>query len=122
MSVIDKQERADRRAAQRADVAALDRLDPRPASVNDVKKRMGWGSDRATDALRGWRSRSAGTPQDPEDHTVPHSSTPVSGPEERTVTCDETNTCRRCYAEIKPHHHLCTGSTADLMADATAAS
>lgn len=39
------------------DLAALDRLDPAPASVRDVKERLRWNSQRASDALRAWRSR-----------------------------------------------------------------
>ena len=39
------------------DLAALDALDPPPASVRDVKERLSWRSERAADALREWRSR-----------------------------------------------------------------
>jgi hypothetical protein len=39
------------------DLAALDQLDPPPASVRDVKDRMRWRTDRAADVLREWRSR-----------------------------------------------------------------
>jgi hypothetical protein len=39
------------------DVAALNKLNPPPTSVRDVKKRLSWRSDRAADALREWRSR-----------------------------------------------------------------
>lgn len=38
------------------DAAEVARLDPPPQSVNDVKQRLGWGSDRASAALRFWRS------------------------------------------------------------------
>ena len=37
------------------DVAELDALDPPPRSVDDVRSRLRWGSDRATLALRAWR-------------------------------------------------------------------
>ncbi|WP_430497862.1 hypothetical protein ACQRWP_23830 [Micromonospora trifolii] len=40
-----------------ADLAELDRLDPPPKSVNDVKDRLSWGTTRAMDTLREWRSR-----------------------------------------------------------------
>jgi hypothetical protein len=42
-----------------ADVKELQRLAPAPASVRDIKDRLGWGSTRATDALREYRSRVA---------------------------------------------------------------
>jgi len=41
------------------DVAALAALDPPPESQRDVKDRMGWGSDKAAEALRVYRSGSA---------------------------------------------------------------
>ncbi|MEV8372474.1 AAA family ATPase [Kribbella sp. NPDC056861] len=44
-------------AVARADLDALDRLDPPPSSVRDVKTRLNWRSDRAAEALREWRSR-----------------------------------------------------------------
>jgi hypothetical protein len=37
------------------DVTILDRLDPKPSSVRDVKARLSWSTDRATAALRLWR-------------------------------------------------------------------
>lgn len=37
------------------DVAALDALDEPPRSKTDVARRMGWGNDRAMEALRAWR-------------------------------------------------------------------
>ncbi|MDV6293304.1 AAA family ATPase [Rhodococcus aetherivorans] len=40
------------------DVDALDALDPPPLSQRDVCKRMKWGGQRATEALRAWRERS----------------------------------------------------------------
>jgi hypothetical protein len=40
-----------------ADVIELGRMAPRPASVRDVKDRSGWGTARASDALREYRSR-----------------------------------------------------------------
>lgn len=43
--------------ASRADLEALDGLDPEPVSVRDVKERLRWRTDRAADALRLWRSR-----------------------------------------------------------------
>lgn len=41
------------------DLLGLDQLDPPPRSVRDVADRLHWGNDRATAALREWRSRSA---------------------------------------------------------------
>lgn len=41
------------------DLLALDQLDPPPRSVRDVAERLHWGNDRATGALRDWRSRNA---------------------------------------------------------------
>lgn len=38
-----------------SDAAALHRLDPPPRSVADVRKRMGWGTARASAALRDYR-------------------------------------------------------------------
>lgn len=43
--------------ASESDLAALDRLIPPPASVRDVKARLGWRSDRAAEALREWRAQ-----------------------------------------------------------------
>lgn len=42
--------------ASKEDLAALDALTPEPASVRDVKDRLGWGTDRASESLRVWRS------------------------------------------------------------------
>lgn len=39
------------------DLSSLDKLDPPPKSVRDVKERLRWGASRATEALRVWRSR-----------------------------------------------------------------
>jgi hypothetical protein len=48
-----------------ADIAALNDLDPPPASQRDVKERLGWGSNRASDGLRAWRqARSGSAPED----------------------------------------------------------
>lgn len=52
-----------------ADLATLDQLDPPPASVRDVKSRTRWSSQRATDALRVWRSRNTETV--PEEQGTP---------------------------------------------------
>lgn len=41
------------------DIAELDSLDPEPASVRDVKDRLGWGSTRASTALRAWKEHRA---------------------------------------------------------------
>lgn len=56
-----------------ADLATLDQLDPPPTSVRDVKTRLRWATQRATDALRVWRSRNTssvppeqGTPAEAE--------------------------------------------------------
>jgi hypothetical protein len=38
------------------DLATLTALDPPPKSVRDIKDRLGWGSDRATNGLQAWRS------------------------------------------------------------------
>ncbi|SIN26307.1 hypothetical protein [Micromonospora cremea] len=40
-----------------ADLAELDKLDPPPKSVSDVKERLRWGTTRAMDTLKEWRSR-----------------------------------------------------------------
>lgn len=64
------------------DLTALDQLDPAPTSVRDVKDRMSWRSDRATEALRVWRSRSRTVPGErgtPGAASVPRSRTPVLG-------------------------------------------
>ncbi|GAB4067798.1 hypothetical protein GCM10028777_24980 [Angustibacter speluncae] len=44
------------------DIAELDALAPPPASVDDVKGRLKWGSDRATRALREWRDLRSSVP------------------------------------------------------------
>jgi 5S rRNA maturation endonuclease (ribonuclease M5) len=56
------------------DLTALDKLDPEPRSVRDVKERLRWNSNRAADTLREWRSRrSRGVPgeQGSLGHTPP---------------------------------------------------
>lgn len=59
-----------------SDLAALDALDPPPESVRDVKERLRWRSDRATEALRVWRSRSQSVPgeQGTDVRSVPQAS------------------------------------------------
>lgn len=42
------------------DALTLDQLDPKPASVRDVQKRMNWQTARAGSALRKWRERQTG--------------------------------------------------------------
>jgi hypothetical protein len=44
------------------DIAELDSLDPEPASVRDVKARLGWGGTRATKALAAWKEHQAARP------------------------------------------------------------
>lgn len=39
------------------DVVALNALEPPPASIRDVRARMGWGATRAGAALRAWREQ-----------------------------------------------------------------
>lgn len=41
------------------DLAALDLLDPPPASVRDVQERLRWRTQRSADALRHWKGRRA---------------------------------------------------------------
>lgn len=53
------------------DLAALDQLDPPPASVRDVKDRLRWRSERAADALREWRSRRSRTVPGEQGTLVP---------------------------------------------------
>jgi Bifunctional DNA primase/polymerase, N-terminal/AAA domain len=43
-----------------ADLAAIDGLDPPPVSVRDVKDRLHWGTDRASNALDQWRLKCSG--------------------------------------------------------------
>lgn len=44
-------------AAPAEDVAALQALDPEPASVRDVKERLGWGTNKASIALKVFRQQ-----------------------------------------------------------------
>ncbi|MDR6623051.1 hypothetical protein J2X81_003316 [Sinomonas atrocyanea] len=44
-------------AAPGADLAELKRLTPAPESVRDVKERLGWGTNRATIALKAYRQQ-----------------------------------------------------------------
>jgi hypothetical protein len=46
-----------REAVPGPDLASLQGLDPEPASVRDIKDRLGWGTDRATLALRVYRQQ-----------------------------------------------------------------
>jgi hypothetical protein len=73
------------------DVAELDALDPPPRSQIDVKRRLGWGSDRAMRALKRWRDLNSSTPDTPGvlpergPETAPLLPSPVrGGSEERT--------------------------------------
>lgn len=59
-----------------ADLDALDRLDPAPTSVRDVRKRMGWGAGRAAAALTTWRARCSGHSA---GHSTGHSVPAVPG-------------------------------------------
>ncbi|WP_353109447.1 recombinase RecA [Gordonia sp. (in: high G+C Gram-positive bacteria)] len=69
-----------------ADVAALSRLDPPPGTVRDVKDRMGWGSVRASTALRGFRAGEhlmfpvPGEPQENEERADRTDAFPVPHP------------------------------------------
>lgn len=54
------------------DLAQLDALDPEPKSVRDVQERMRWRSQRAADALRAWRSRSASGKRETLSDNVVH--------------------------------------------------
>ena len=47
--------------ASKADLAALDALDPEPTSVRDVKERIRWRTDRAAESLKAWRSQRSRT-------------------------------------------------------------
>jgi hypothetical protein len=67
-------------AAPGIDIAALQALQPPPDSVRDVKARLGWGTNRATLALKVYREAfpvpetqgaGTGTPLDPRTPTVP---------------------------------------------------
>ena len=72
-----------------ADLAALDGLDPPPASVRDVKQRCRWSTTRAMRVLKEWRSRRSppvpreqGTPGE----RVPHDQgTPQAKPQVEPV-------------------------------------
>lgn len=79
-----------------ADLTALDQLDPPPASVRDVKERLRWRSDRATKALREWRSqRSPSVPGEQGttlEQGVPRSHTPYAGNGEH----GPGDVCKRC--------------------------
>ncbi|GAB2818778.1 AAA family ATPase [Lentzea nigeriaca] len=76
-----------------ADLATLDQLDPPPTSVRDVKARTRWSSQRATDALRVWRSRNTkcvpeeqGTPAEEDRSPFP---TPGARNEEHDPQTDQ---------------------------------
>ncbi|UOD81987.1 DNA recombination/repair protein RecA [Paenarthrobacter ureafaciens] len=67
-------------AAPAIDLATLKAMDPAPASVRDVKERLGWGTNRATVALKVFREAfpvphiegaGTGTPLDPSSASVP---------------------------------------------------
>lgn len=63
----------------REDLAALDGLEPPPASVRDVKTRLSWRTDRAADVLREWRTRrSRSVPG--EQGTLPGTRSPFPTP------------------------------------------
>jgi hypothetical protein len=47
------------------DLAELDRLDPPPTSVRDIKARMKWGTSKATALWSEWkRTRSRNVPEE----------------------------------------------------------
>lgn len=58
-------------AAPAEDVAALQALDPEPESVRDVKERLGWGSGRATIALKVFRQQISPEAGEPERSPFP---------------------------------------------------
>lgn len=67
-------------AAPGVDLAELHALDPPPTSVRDVKNRLGWGSERATLALKVFRDAfpvpdtggaGTGTDLEPRSGSVP---------------------------------------------------
>lgn len=67
-------------AAPGIDLAAIQAMQPRPESVRDVKARLGWGTNRATLALKVFREAfpvpetqgtGTGTPHDPRTSSVP---------------------------------------------------
>jgi hypothetical protein len=53
----DGSERPNIDGATADDVAALDALDPPPASVRNVMQRMHWGTDHAIAGLAAWRAK-----------------------------------------------------------------
>lgn len=60
-------------ATAAADADALGGLEPPPASVRDVKERMGWGTDRSREALAAYRERTGNGRNTP----VPRTYTPT---------------------------------------------
>lgn len=72
-------ETAPQHGASSEDLAEVDALDPPPSTVQDVKERLKWGSARATDALREWRSRVPHTGV--QERGTPDTDGPGSGPQ-----------------------------------------
>jgi len=50
-------DRNDDEHAPAEDVAAVDQLDPPPKNVDDARQRLGWRKQRASNALRAWRTQ-----------------------------------------------------------------
>lgn len=80
------------------DLAALDEMTPPPTSVKDVKDRLRWGSTRAADALRVWRSRSRTDPEERgTDGDNVRSLFPDPGPRN-----EERDLCASCNQPLDP--------------------
>ncbi|WP_216211671.1 AAA family ATPase [Amycolatopsis aidingensis] len=80
-----------------SDLAELDALDPPPTSVREVKERLRWRSERASDALRAWRSHRSRTFPGNREHAttpgVPRSPPPLSGTGNTTTPNPEEMSC-----------------------------
>lgn len=73
-----------------ADLEALEQLDPAPSSVRDVKTRLSWRTERASAALKEWRSR------------VPHTGVGERG---TPADCLDCSRLQRLGEHMRCHQH-----------------
>lgn len=93
------------------DVRALTELQPPPTSQRDVKERLGWGSTRALNALRAWRTAGAPT-------VLPAPPTPMWGAQEHPlISLPERSRSSKPVLPAPPHTPSGARSTSSADSD-----